>query len=256
MSIQASEADIQADLAPILEDPAVRRGIDVLANDPFFLAFFLVSVSQGEGLGAAAVGAIGHEEIAARISDLTRQEEEERGHEAQTLAAAKRLFPAYFDEGRYRFASSLQGRPYYLAVLEANREHLKACGRYSRLNQYLTTTFGYEVMVLLLYRAVADALSEIADPRGGEIASLLDGILDEEETHLGILDQHNALLAGDRSSLSVDARKALDELHLLEAEDYAFAAELAVRQILTMMGRFAEPDAYRADIAAGTTGGH
>jgi hypothetical protein len=255
VAFRTSEEEIRARLAPLLDDPTVRRGIEVLATDPFFTAFFLTSVSQGEGLGAAAVSAIGDEEIAARLHDLARQEAEERGHEARSLSAARRLFPEYFDDGAYRFADSLQGRPYYVTVLEANRERLKSCGRYSRLNQYLTTTFGYEVMVVLLYRAAAEAFRRATGPHGAEIATLLDGILDEEETHLGILEQHQALLELDRAALSPAAAQAVDGLGLLSDDDYAFAAELAVRQVVDMMSRYAEPAAYRAEIEAGRTDG-
>lgn len=43
-------------------------------------------------------------------------------------------------------------------MLEKNRARLKELGHYYRLNLYMTTTFAYEVMVMLLYRAVADAV--------------------------------------------------------------------------------------------------
>jgi len=246
-------------LLPLLATPGVRRGIEVLSRDRFFLAFFLVSVSQGEGLGAAAVGIIGHEEVAQRIRDIRRQREEEASHEARTLSAARRHFPEYFVDGRYRFTESLQGRPYYLAVLEANRSRLEALGRYSLLNPYLTTSFGYEVMVLLLYQAVAGAVAGAAtlpEALRQEISSLLHAILDEEETHLGIVAQHDGLLATDRSGLSSAAVAALRALELLGVEDYAFSAELAVRQLQSMMERLGEPAAYRAAIEAGRTGGH
>ena len=48
---------------------------------------------------------------------------------------------------------------HYLDVLQQNRERLKDRGVYSRLNLYLTTTFGYEIMVGLYYGAVIDAVS-------------------------------------------------------------------------------------------------
>lgn len=257
MSIETREDEIQRRLSGLLDDPSLKRGIEVMANDPFFLAFFLVSVSQGEGLGAAAVGVIGQEEIAWRLHELQKQEQEEHEHRERTLEAAQRLFPDYFDDGRYRWDQSLQGMPYYLAVLESNKQRLKRLGRYSRLNQYLTTTFGYEVMVLLLYRAVSRAMAGSSLPQRtrDDVAALLNGILDEEETHVGILDEHNALLGGDREGLSTEACAALDELGQLTGDDYEFAAQLAVRQLLAMMESFAQPEAYRAAIEAGTTGG-
>ena len=84
------------------------------------------------------------------------------------------------------------------------------------------------------------------------IWAVLDGILREEETHLGMVDQHNALLVSPREGLSPEAGGMLDTLEKLTVEDYAFPAELAVRQIVTMTGRYAEPERYRAEIAAST----
>ncbi len=251
MSIELDEAALRRDLQTLLAEPGCARGIANLAGDPFFLNFFLVSVSQGEGLGEAAVGMIGQEELAGYIRDLKRQEIEERGHKEQTLEGARELFPEYFDAGRYRYETALQGRPYYLAVLQANRDRLERLGRYSRLNLYLTTTFAYEIMVVLLYSAALEAVrhaTSIPDRVRSRVVAILDRILGEEETHVGILDQHNALLAMARAGLSDEAQSMLDSLAMLTREDYAAPAELAVRQVARMMRRYAEPETYRAEI--------
>lgn len=253
MSIGLDEEALVRELSPLLEAPDFEQGIQQLTGDRFFLAFFLTSVSQGEGLGEAAVAMIGQDELAARIHDLRRQEEEERGHKERTIDAARDLFPEYFDGPRYRYGDALQGRSYYVAVLEANRERLKQRGRYTRLNLYLTTTFAYEVMVMLLYAAVAAGVARSPLPESvrRRVGRVLDGILAEEATHLGVIDQHNALLATPRDDLSEEARSMLEGLARLEAEDYRAPAELAVRQIVAMMGLYADGDRYRAAIQSG-----
>lgn len=253
MKIDLDEDALVAELAQRLDGEAFRAGLATLASDRFFVTFFLVSVSQGEGLGEAAVGMIGHEELAKRIRELDRQREEEHGHMERTLDVARELFPEFFDDGRYRHPEALMGRHYYVTVLEANRERLAELGRRSRLNVYLTTTFGYEVMVALLYRAVADAVaaSPLPEATRRRVGDVLEGILAEEATHLGIVDQHNGLLATPRDELSPDACTMLDALARLEAADYVFAAELAVEQVVAMMERYADGDAYRREIEKG-----
>ncbi len=257
MTLQLDEDALLEELEPLLDDAGFRTGIANLASDPFFTCFFLVSVSQGEGLGEAAVGMIGQDELAARIRalHLDRQEAEERGHKEQTLDVARALFPDEFDGGRYRFEGNLMGRPYYVTVLEANRERLKREGRYSRLNLYLTTTFGYEIMVLLLYRSVAAAIAGGTLPEAvrGRIARVLEGILAEEETHVGVVEQHQALLDAPRGELSADARAMVDALASLDFADYRFTADLAVRQVVDMMSLYADPERARAEIHAGAT---
>lgn len=252
MGIVLDEASLARELSVLLTDPGFERGVAQLTCDPFFLAFFLVSVSQGEGLGEAAVAMIGQEEIAGRIRDLRRQEEEERGHKERTIDTARELFPHYFDGERYRYAAALEGRAYYVAVLEANRDRLKRRSRYSRLNLYFTTTFAYEVMVMLLYGAVAAAVagSWLPGRVRRRVGAVLDGILAEEATHLDVIDQHNALLEGPRESLSDNARRMLEELALLEAEDYRAPAELAVCEIVAKTRLYADGERYRAVIEA------
>jgi hypothetical protein len=252
VTIQVDEGALLAELAPLLGAERCRTGLRNLASDPFFVAFFLASVSQGEGLGEAAVAMIGQEELAARIRDLDKQEREERGHKERTIDAARALFPEWFDDGAYRYPEALQGRAYYVEVLERNRERLAAEGRYSRLNLYLTTTFAYEIMVLLLYRAVADAVRASALPAAvrERVAALIDGILEEEEEHVGVVEQHAALLATPREGLSAQARGLLDGLAKMTAADYRLPAEMAVRAVVAMMERYADPAAYRAEIEA------
>ena len=257
MGIELDEAALLRELAPRLEGAAFRRGIANLTGDRFFLAFFLASVSQGEGLGEAAVAMIGQDELAARIRDLERQEAEERGHKERTLDVALELFPEFFEAGVHRHADALQGRAYYVAVLQRNRERLRERGRGSRLNVYLTTTFAYEIMVLLLYRAVAAAVarSPLPGPVRARVAAVLDGILAEEETHVGVVEQHDALLATPRESLSEPARELLDALERLEVEDYRAAARDAVEQVAAMMERYADGARYRAEIESGASAG-
>jgi hypothetical protein len=252
MAIELDEHALRNALEPLLDEPRFRRGLENLVNDPFFVAYFLASVSQGEALGEKAVGLIGQEELARRIHDLERQEREERGHKERTIETAQALFPEYFPGGRYRYQGALDGAPYYVTVLEENRKRLKQAGRYSRLTLYLTTTFAYEVMVMLLYAAVAEAMagSRLPAPVRDRVAAVLKSILDEEETHLGVIEQHNALLTTAREGLSERARELLDSLAPLEAEDFRAPAELAVREVVATTSRYAEPERYRAEIEA------
>jgi hypothetical protein len=251
MTIQLDEAATRAKLAHVLEGERVREGLRAMTRDRGLLAFFLMSVSEGEAMGAAGVSAIREEEIAQLIHDIERQEREEAGHHQLSLALARELFPERFDEaGRYRYASRLTGREYYTAVLQENRAHLKERGVYSRLNLYLTTTFGYEVMVALYYGAVIEAVerSDLPAEVRERVASTLRRILAEEETHLEIAEQHDALLRADRSGLGPRAVELLEQLERLTAEDYAWAAELCMRHIAEMAGRYADGAAYRAEI--------
>jgi hypothetical protein len=252
--VELDEAAVRDRLARYLEAPEVKRGLEAMLADEFLLAFFLMSVSEGEAMGEAGVAAIREEEIAALIHDLERQQREEGGHKQGSLDLARELFPAYFDDGQYRWASKLSGRDYYVTVLQQNRERLKERGLYSRLNLYLTTTFGYEVMVVLYYGAVIQALEASAalspDVRR-RIAAELRRILAEEETHLEIEDQHNALLRADRSKLGPRAVEQLDALERLGAADYHWAAELSMREVARMIARYASGAEYRREIESG-----
>jgi hypothetical protein len=250
MTVQLNEAEVREKLASYMQGPEVRKGLAQMVADPFLLAFFLMSVSEGEGMGEAGVAAIREEEIARLLHDIDRQEREEGGHQQGTLDLARELFPEHFDGGRYRHASKLTGREYYLAVLQQNRQRLKERDCYSRLNLYLTTTFGYEIMVVLYYGAVIGAVeaSDLPPETRRRVAAELRRILSEEETHLGIEEQHNALLRADRTALSPRAVELLEALERLSAGDYHAAAELSMQEVAKMIGRYSAGPAYRREI--------
>lgn len=252
MTIAVDEHAVIDRLRPVLGAEGIQHGLRSLVDDPFCLSVFLMGLSEGEGLGEAGVAAIRQEELAALIHDLQRQELEEHGHMAGARLVAEELFPGDFEHGRYKYPQALTGREYYLKVREANRTRLKAMDKYSRLNLYLTTTFGYEIMVELLFEAVLDALasSTLPEPAPSRVGLLLTIILRQEETHLGIIDQHNALLATDRSDLSAEAGAMLDSLGALTAEDYVWAAELAMQEIGPTLTRYADPAAFREQVLA------
>lgn len=257
MAIELSESAIRSKFAHYMDEPTVVRGIREMISDRFLLAFFLMSVSEGEAMGEAGVAAIREEEIAKLIQDIERQQREEAGHKQLSLDLARDLFSEYFENGEYQYADRLSGREYYVAVLQANREHLKERGAYSKLNLYLTTTFGYEIMVGLYYGAVLDAIraSDLPADLKGPLVEQLRRILDEEDTHLEIATQHNALLEADRSTLSPRTVELLDALAKLATDDYEWAAELSMKQIVQTIGRYADGARYRAEIEAGTAGG-
>jgi len=257
MVIELLEDEIRTKFARYMEEPIVVKGIREMISDDFLLAFFLMSVSEGEAMGQAGVAAIREEEIAQLIHDIERQEREEAGHMQISFDLARDLFPQFFDDGRYRYADRLTGRDYYVAVLQQNRDRLKDRGAYSKLNLYLTTTFGYEIMVGLYYGAVlaAVAASDLPPDLKDPVVTQLRRILEEEDTHLEIATQHNALLAADRSKLSPRTVELLEALERLTAEDYEWAAELSMREIVKMIGRYAEGERFRAEIKAGVPAG-
>lgn len=253
MTITLDEAALRQKLSSYLEADVVRQGLREMTQDPFLLAFFLMSVSEGEAMGEAGVSAILEEELAGLLRHLERQQREEAGHKELSLDLARELFPEYFDAGAYRYASQLTGREYYLTVLRENRQHLKERRAYSRLNLYLTTTLGYEIMVALYYQAVIDAVERSASLPAAvrePVAAQLRRILAEEETHLGIADQHNRLREADRSGLGARTLELLERLDALTPADYAWAAELSMQRVVEMIGRYAAGDRYRAEIEA------
>jgi len=253
MAIELDEDAIRGNVAHYMEEASVIEGIGAMLRDRFLLAFFLMSVSEGEAMGEAGVSAIREEEISRLIEDIERQEREEAGHKQLSLDLARDLFPEYFDsDGDYRYQDHLTGRSYYLRVLEKNRERLRERDRYSRLNLYLTTTFGYEIMVGLYYGAVVDAVeaSNLSAELKAPLAGQLRRILAEENTHLEIATQHNALLEADRTGLSERTVSLLDDLAKLTEADYEWAAQLSMREVVGLIGRYAEGPAFRAEIEA------
>ena len=257
MAIELHENAIRDKFAHYIGDPLVVRGLSEMVSNPFLLAFFLMSVSQGEAMGEAGVATIREEEIANLIEDIERQEREEAGHKQLTLDLARDLFPEYFDDGAYRYAEKLTGREYYITVLQENRQRLKDRGCYSRLNLYLTTTFGYEIMVGLYYQAVIDAVaaSDLAPALKDPMVSQLRRILDEEDTHLEIATQHNALLEADRTGLGSRAVEFLEALETLTTDDYEWAVELSMKEIVKMIGRYGRGAEFRAEIEGTTSAG-
>jgi hypothetical protein len=256
MGIDLDEDVIRGRLAHYMDEPSVVRGIREMLSDTFLLAYFLMSVSEGEAMGEAGVAAIREEEIAELIRDIDRQEREEAGHKQLSLDLARELFPDYFDADGYRYRDRLSGRDYYVAVLQENRRRLKERGRYSRLNLYLTTTFGYEIMVGLYYGAVVEAVaaSELPPELKSPIARQLRRILDEEDTHLAIATQHDALLEADRSGLSPRTVELLEGLEKLTADDYEWAADLSMREVVKLIARYGEGPSYRAEIESELAG--
>jgi hypothetical protein len=250
--IALDEGAVVARLRPLADDATFRRGIETFTNEPRFLALFLMGVSQGEALGEAGVAAIGQEEIAGLMHELRRQGLEEHGHSEGSRLAAQELFPECFDSEAFRWSEHVPGLDYYFTVREANRRRLRERDRYSRLNLYLTTSFGFEVMVELLYGAVIDALVRSPLPRvvRERVTFVLTVILRQEETHLGLIAQHNALLAADRSRLSPPALEALERLGRLEATDYEWVAELAVRNVVRLYAGYADAEKLRAALPA------
>jgi hypothetical protein len=253
MIIELDENAIRDKVAHYMTAPPVVQGIREMLSDRFLLAFFLMSVSEGEAMGEAGVAAIREEEVARLVADIERQQREEAGHKQLSLDLARSLFPEYFGrDGYYRYQDRLTGRGYYLRVLQQNRDRLRERGRYSRLNLYLTTTFGYEIMVGLYYGAVLDAVerSDMPTELRHAVAGQLRRILDEEDTHLSIATQHDALLRADRSELSERTVSLLDDLAKLSADDYEWAADLSVREVVGLIGDYARGDAFRSEIEA------
>ena len=112
-------------------------------------------------------------------------------------------------------------------------------------------------MVVLYYTAVIEAV-EAADLPAvlrSRTAAELRRILAEEETHLEIEEQHNALLEADRTALGERATELLDALEKLNEDDYHWAADLAMREVAKMIGRYASGADFRRVIEAGASAG-
>jgi hypothetical protein len=252
VAIVLDERAVRDALAPCLDDAGFVRALQNLVSDRLCLSLFLMGVSYGEGLGEAGVAAIALDDVASLIHDLRRQQLEEHGHMTGTRLVVEELFPEHFAGGTYRYEHAVFGREYYLTVREANRARLRALDRYSRLNLFLTTSFGYEVMVDLLYGAVLGALarSPLPPPLVERVGFVLTMILRQEQTHVDLMTQHEALLAADRTRLSPAAVDALDRLARLTADDYRWAAQRAVEEIVPTMRAYADLEAVHARAAA------
>ena len=111
-------------------------------------------------------------------------------------------------------------------------------------------------MVLLLYGAFARRMAHSPLPPGirDRVIGVIESILIEEETHLGVVEQHNALLTAPRQELSAEARSMLDRLVKLSDDDYRFAAELSVSNVVAMVSRYSDGVAYRREIEARAAG--
>ena len=231
----------------LVDDARFRQAIANVAGDRLFLSLFLMGVSHAEGVGEAAIGAVGQDEIVGLL---------QVPHPAtgEVRLVAEGLFPEFFDHGQYRHEDHVFGRESYFRIREANRRRLRERGKYSGLNLYLTTTFGHELMVELLHDAMRDTLARSALPQSvtDRIASLLAAVLRPGETHVAVIARHNALLAADRRALSPAAVEALELLDRLTAADYEAAAELAAHEIVASWVPYADSAAVRARIGGGT----
>ena len=107
-------------------------------------------------------------------------------------------------------------------------------------------------MVVLLYRAVAAAVaaSNLAPGIRDRVVAVLERILAEEEAHLGVIDQHNALLATSRRGLSDRACDLLELLDSIERSDYEFPAQRSGEQLGAMMTAYEDPASRREEIEA------
>ncbi len=254
MTIILDEDAVRERLRPVIETPEYALGLQNLTNYRLMLAIFLMGAAEGERLGEAGVAAIRQEELARLIHNLRQQELEEHGHGESARMLAEEFFPEYFaDDGSFLYDHVRTGAPYYLKVREINRARLKERGVYSRLNMYMTTSFGYEIMVQLLYGSLIEAVQRSTLPKDivGRVEFVLTAILAQEETHLEMVGQHNTLLEADRSTLSPEACEALDMLGKLTAEDYEWIADVAVQEIVPTIVRYADADAFHAMADAG-----
>jgi len=105
---------------------------------------------------------VGEEEIARFIHDLERQEDEERGHRAQTMETARALFPQRFDGEHCRYQEAPDGATCYLAVLRANRDPLQVLGSLEKSGYEHTARHAVE-QVGVMMTAYADPASRRAE---------------------------------------------------------------------------------------------
>jgi len=238
--IALDEAGLRARLRALIDDARLQKAIVNLTADRLLLSLFLVAAAHGEGVAEAGVAAIGEPEIAALLCPAATE---------ATKLAVQDVLPEFFDHGQYRY-EDVVGRDYYFTVREANRRRLRERGRYSPLNLHLTTTFGYAVMVEIVYGAVIDALARSPMPRplAERAAAGLATIRRRDGDGATILARHNALLAAPRDGLAASAREALRLLERLTARDYESAADLAVREVIAAYAPWEDVEAARRRI--------
>jgi len=246
--IDLDDTALRERLRPLVDDARLRQAIANVGADRLFLSLYLMGLSHGEGFDAAAVAAIGQDEIA-RLLHAPRA----ATGEARLLAEA--VFAEFFDHGQYRYEDHVLGRESYYRMREANRRRLRERGKYSGLNLYLTTTFGHELTGELIHAAMRDALgrSPLPRPLTDRIASFLGTLPLPNETHVAVIARHNALLAADRDPLSPGTIEALELLRRLAAADYEAAAEVAAGEIVASWLPYADAAAVRARIGGATS---
>ena len=113
-----------------------------------------------------------------------------------------------------------------------------------------------KVLHRVLYGALIEAIGYSTLPQAARqrIEFILTALLRQEETLLGLIAQHNALLAADQGRLSIEAVTSLDQLALLTDDDYKWAADLAVREIGETYCAYADLDAVRALVLGAVPG--
>ena len=244
MPISIDEHTVLDGLRHYAKDAGLERSMARVVSDHVCLSLFLVGLSRGESLGEQGVAAISEEEISRLIEGLEVQRLEEHGHSEGALMLARELCPEDFEDGSYRYEASVGGTAYYFKIRELNRARLKKLGKYSRLNLYLTTSFGYEIMVELLFGTLLKALDDSPMPPEAveRIRFVVSVILSQEEEHAGLVAEHNLLLAADRNGLGERALAMIESLGAVEDADYLWTAELSVREIVPFMSVYAFPE--------------
>jgi len=229
-------------LRAVIDDARLQKAIANVTADRLLLSLFLAGAAHGEGVAEAGVAAIAEPAVADVLCPAGAETD-------PTKLVVQDLFPELFDHGQYRY-EDVVGRDYYFTLRDANRRRLRERGRFSRLNVHLTTTFGYAVMVDVVYGAVIDALGRSPLPRAlaERAAAVLATIVGRDGSATAVVARHNALLAVPRDTLSPSACEALQLLERLTALDYEWAADLAAREIVAAYAPWADADAARRRI--------
>jgi hypothetical protein len=254
------DLDEREQVKPLLWNPTVDRTLAAITNDRNLLSLFLTGVSYLEGIGELAIAAIRQSEISRFMHDLRRHELEEHGHMTSIRLVIQELFPDLCVDGRHVYESDMfdvAGRQFYHKVRDTTRRRLRQLGRYSPLNLYLLITFGGETLVEMLYARVIEALGRSTLPRPitERIEFIFRMILAQEDTHDVLLtEQHNKVLAADRTGLSDAAVSLIDQLGRLTAEDYRWVSEFMIREFVWWMSVVAREPAADVAPASGSAG--